>query len=80
MLQMKSKGNLLENSLLAQEVGLLFYLGLQPHFGGQFALLIKSTDLNVNLIQNTLTATSIMFDQISGSNTLIHKINHHTEQ
>lgn len=41
----------------------------------------KSTDLNVNLIQNTLTETSrIMFGHVSGHHgpaTMTHKINHH---
>ena len=85
---MKPKGSVLENSLLLGE-DLSFYsvqdftrLDKPTHILEGNLFYSKSTDLNVNLIQNTPTETlRITFDHRSGycgPAKLTHKIRHHT--
>ena len=69
------------------KVGFLLYSGLQLtgsiHIMESDVLHTKSTNLNINLIQNTLTETSkIMFDYISAYHSpakVTHKVNHHKQ-
>ena len=86
MLQVQSKGSLLAEFLLLEEVSLslLRPLNVQMrllHFVNNL-LSSRSIDLNINLIKNTFTSR-IMFDQIiwaPGLAKFTYRISHHTQQ